>query len=99
MRRVYPGSPQSGQVHAPHSGGHHHPKVPEDVCGEETLQAETGCCSGHADDPQGLHGPTEVPGGKTHSTECCIFKSSTSPAFFDPLTFTFAMGPIWNTHT
>lgn len=34
------------------------------MCGEETLQAEAGCCPGHADHTQGLHGPAEVPSGK-----------------------------------
>lgn len=58
-------SGQFGEVHAAHSGGHHHPEVPEDVCGAETLQAEAGCCAGHADHPQSLHGPAEVPGGET----------------------------------
>lgn len=60
-------SPQLGQVPASHSGSHHHPEVPEDVRGEETLQAEAGRRTGHADDPQSLHGPAEVPGGKTHT--------------------------------
>lgn len=67
LRHVSLDTPQPGKVHASHSGGHHHPEVPEDVRGEETLQAKAGCRSGHADHSQSLHGPAEVPGGKTHT--------------------------------
>lgn len=60
--------PQFGQVHASHPGSHRHPEVPQDVRGKETLQAEAGRRSGNADHPPGLHGTTEVPGGKMHVT-------------------------------
>lgn len=61
-------SPQLGQVSASYSGSYYHPEVPEDVCGKEALQAEAGCCSGHADNPQSLHGSAEVSGGKIRYT-------------------------------